>query len=147
MKRQYPNEHMRNNSFQKEKAQMGQSSLISAVEWVTSRSLELTPVSLMRSLVGLPSNDWTLLVHPTSYYSRIAEVMFLHFSKRRKHRWGKAHKANHFYVFIVANPVTMLDNALAILRGGKTSSLNYFGRIINLSFNSLFISWIDIYID
>jgi hypothetical protein len=26
MKRQYPNEHMRNNSFQKEKAQMGQSS-------------------------------------------------------------------------------------------------------------------------
>jgi hypothetical protein len=56
----------------------------------------------MRSLVGLPLNDWTLLVH----------------------RWGKAHKANHFYDFIVANPVTMLDNALAILRGGKTSSLN-----------------------
>ena len=26
MKRQYPNEHMRNNSFQKEKAQAGQSS-------------------------------------------------------------------------------------------------------------------------
>jgi hypothetical protein len=44
--------------------------------------------------------------------------------KRRKHRRGKAHKANHFYVFIVANPVTMVDIALAILRGGKTSSLN-----------------------
>jgi hypothetical protein len=30
-----------------------------------------------------PSNDWTLLVHPTSYYSMIAEVMFLHFSVER----------------------------------------------------------------
>jgi hypothetical protein len=32
--------------------------------------------------------------------------------------------AAYQHVFIVANPVTMLDNALAILRGGKTSSLN-----------------------
>jgi hypothetical protein len=59
-KRQYPNEHMRNNSFQKENAQMGQSS-----------------------------------------------------------------QSQPFLCFMfVADPVTMLDNALAILRGGKTSSLN-----------------------
>jgi hypothetical protein len=37
----------------------------------------------MRSMVGFPLQDWTLLVHPTSYYSRIAEVMFLHFSVER----------------------------------------------------------------
>jgi hypothetical protein len=58
------------------------------------------------------------------HHTLLPVVDHLFLLKRRKHRWGKAHKANHFYVFIVANPVTMLDNALAILRGGKTSSLN-----------------------
>jgi hypothetical protein len=36
---------------------------------------------------------------------------------------GKVHKVNHFYVFVVANPVAMLDIVLTIPRGDKTISL------------------------
>lgn len=41
----------------------------------------------------------------------------------RKYMLGKVHKVNHFYVFIVANPVAMLDMVLTIPRGDKTISL------------------------
>jgi hypothetical protein len=52
-------------------------------------------------------------------------------------------EANHFYVFIVANPVTMLDNALAILRGGKTSSLNREMEKHYLSDPGIIRSWMN----